>query len=271
LRRTSELAAGVAALAVLALVAAPVAGAAEDRYPWAKRIRAAERYADDRQGVVSFAVVDEGGRLRGDHVDRAHNSHSVVKAMLLLAYLRQADVRHRALTSADRDLLRPMIRRSDNGTATAVYDRVGPGALYALADDARMRHFSTQAVWGLSQITARDQARFFYRIARLVPDRHRGFAMRLLTRIVQAQRWGIPPVAPDGWTLYFKGGWAPASSDGGRWGVNQVMLLRKAPRRFALAILTRYQPSKAYGIRTLRGVARRLLRGYERFDGPARR
>jgi hypothetical protein len=254
-------------LAALALVAAAPADAADDHYPWAKRVRAAERYADTRQGIVSFAAVGEDRKLRGDHVDRRHNSHSVVKAMLLLAYLRQPDVRHRDLTNADRKLLRPMIRRSDNGTASTVYGRVGPGALYALAREAKMKHFSTQGVWGLSQITARDQAGFFFRIKRYVPDRHRDFAMGLLTEIVPSQRWGIPPVAPGGWVLHFKGGWAPTSSDGGRWGINQVMLLRKAPRRFSLAILTRYQPSKAYGIRTLRGVARRLLRGYGRFDG----
>jgi hypothetical protein len=254
-----------AALAALALIAPVSAGArAADHYPWGKRVKAAQRYADGRAGTVSFAAVDEKGKLHGDHVDRAYNSHSVVKVMLLLAYLRQPDVRDRALTGADRDLLHPMIRRSDNDAASAVYQRVGAGALYALARDARMDHFSTQPVWGLSQITARDQARFFFRLERFIPERHRGFAMRLLTQIVARQRWGIPPVAPDGWTLHFKGGWAPVSSEPG-WGINQVMLLRKPPRRFSLAILTRYDPSKAYGIRTLRGVARRLVRGYERF------
>jgi Beta-lactamase enzyme family len=256
-----------AVLASLGVIAGPAAHGAGDKYPWAKRVRAAEHYADGRDGIVSFAVVGEDRKLRGDHVDRQHNSHSVVKAMLLAAYLRQPDVRHRDLTEADRDLLAPMIRRSDNQSASAVYERVGPGALYALADEARMKRFETQGVWGLSQITARDQARFFYRLANVLPDRHRDFAMRLLTQIVKRQRWGIPPVAPRGWTLHFKGGWAPTSSDGGRWGINQVMLLRKAPRRFAVAILTRYSPSKKYGIRTLRGVARRLLRGYGRFDG----
>jgi Beta-lactamase enzyme family len=264
-RRLKRTLAGAAALASLGVITAAPAEAAGDRYPWAKRIRAAEHYADGRQGIVSFAVVGEDRKLRGDHVDRQHNSHSVVKAMLLAAYLRQPDVRHRDLTEADRDLLGPMIRRSDNRSASTVYDRVGPGALYALADEARMKRFSTQGVWGLSQITARDQARFFYRLENVLPDRHRDFAMRLLTQIVKRQRWGIPPVAPRGWVLHFKGGWAPTSSDGGRWGINQVMLLRKAPRRFAVAILTRYSPGKKYGIRTLRGVARRLLRGYERF------
>jgi hypothetical protein len=266
-RRLTRTLALAAALASLGAIAAAPAHAAGDHYPWAKRVQAAQHYADGRQGIVSFAVVGEDKKVRGDHVDRQHNSHSVVKAMLLAAYLRQPDVRHRDLTEADRDLLGPMIRRSDNQSASTVYERVGPGALYALADEARMKRFSTQGVWGLSQITARDQARFFYRLENVLPDRHREFAMRLLTQIVKRQRWGIPPVAPRGWALHFKGGWAPTSSDGGRWGINQVMLLRKAPRRFAVAILTRYSPSKKYGIRTLRGVARRLLRGYGRFDG----
>lgn len=242
------------------------AGGEAGNYPWAKRIKAAERYADARAGRISFAVVDEGGRLRGDHVGRGHNSHSVVKAMLLLAYLRQPEVRDRELNESDRRLLEPMIRRSDNQTANAVYERVGPGALYALARDAEMKRFSTQSVWGLSQITASDQARFFYRLERFIPQGHRGYAMELLTEVVKRQRWGIPPVAPDGWRLHFKGGWAPVSSEPG-WGINQVMLLRDPPRRFSLAVLTRYNPGKRYGIRTVRGVAKRLLRRYERFDG----
>jgi len=93
-----------------------------------------------------------------------------------------------------------------------------------------------------------------------IPKRHRGYALHLLTRIVAAQRWGIPPVAPGGWKLHFKGGWSGRPS----WRVNQVMLLRKPPRRLSVAILTREQPAKRYGERTIEGVARRLLRGYNR-------
>ncbi len=69
-----------------------------------------------------------------------------------------------------------------------------------------MDHFTTQPVWGLSTITAREQARFFLRIERFIPRRHRAYAMRLLNSIIHRQRWGIPPVAPRGWKLYFKGG-----------------------------------------------------------------
>lgn len=228
-------------------------------YPWAQRVAAAKRFAESRAGRISFAVVDEGGALHGSHLDRVHNSASVVKVMFMVALLREPDVRDDALSSAERHLLEPMITHSDNAAANAVYERVGEPALYRLAADAGMDHFTTQPTWGLSTITAREQARFFFRLQRYIPERHRAYAMRLLTRIVSRQRWGIPPVAPSGWKLHFKGGWSGRPS----WRVNQVMLLRKPPRRFSLAILTREQPSKEYGEHSIEGVAKRLLRGYD--------
>lgn len=268
--RSPPLAATVVALAAgAALVAgigsaggAPVGGGAHAEYPWPKRIAAAERFADRRAGRISFAVVDEAGRLRGDHLHRVHNSASVVKVMLMVALLREPGVRHDALTRSEKHLLGPMIRRSDNAAANAIYARVGPGSLRHLARDAGMRGFTTQAVWGLSTITAAGQARFFHRLEEFVPRRHRGYALHLLTRIVGAQRWGIPPAAPRGWRLHFKGGWSGAPS----WRVNQVMLLRRPPRRLALAILTREQPSMRYGELSIEGVAARLLRRYNRFS-----
>lgn len=253
---------GVAAAGALAAFAVGgstrAAAPTPESYPWPKRIAAAQRFADGRLGTVSFAVVDETGDLRGDHVDRVHNSASVVKVMFMVALLREPGVRHDRLTASEKHLIGPMIKRSDNGAATAIYNRVGEGALYRLARDAKMRHFTTQPLWGLSTITPKEQARFAYRLEDFIPRRHRGYAMHMLTKVVSSQRWGIPPVAPGGWTLHFKGGWSGAPS----WRVNQVMLLRKPPRRFSLAILTREQPSQGYGERTIEGVARRLLSGY---------
>ncbi len=83
--------------------------------------------------------------------------------------------------------------------------------------------------------------------------------MRLLRTIVPAQRWGIARARPDGWTLYFKGGW----SSGRALVDDQVALLTRGRDRVALAILTAGKPDMAYGNATLRGVARRLLRGLE--------
>jgi hypothetical protein len=253
---------GITVLAAFLVAGQAVAEAPPAHYPWAKRVAAAKRFADQRAGRISFAFVDESGRLHGSHPDRVHNSASVVKVLFMVALLREPGVRHGELTSSEKALLEPMIQRSDNQAANAVFNRVGQQALIDLADRVGLRHFTTQPTWGLTTITAGSQARFMSELESWIPKRHRRYAMHLLTQIVPSQRWGIPPVAPPGWTLQFKGGWSGAPS----WRVNQAMLLRRAPRRFSIAILTREQPSFSYGTESIEGVAKRLLAGYNRFS-----
>lgn len=228
-------------------------------HPWTERVRDASRYLRARSGSGSFAVIDERGRIHGYHRAVQYSSASLVKAMLLVAYLRRPDVRHRRLRGSERSLLGPMIRISDNDAATAIYGRVGASGLTHLARRAGMRRFAPNPVWGGSQVTARDQARFFFRIRGLVPKRHRSYALGLLRRIVSAQRWGIPRSRPPRWRLHFKGGWVP-EDDG--WRVHQAALLRQGHRKLAIAVLTRGSPSLSYGADTIAGVTARLLRGY---------
>jgi hypothetical protein len=245
--------------AVLAAVAAIglVPAAAEAATPgWWERGDAAERYLEERQGIVSFAFVTPRGKLRGHRKWRPAPSASVLKAMLLVAYLNRASVRKRALTQDDRALLAPMIRWSDNVTATRVLGIVGERRLDRLADRAGMRHFRLRSPWGLSEITAGDQARFFHRIDRYVPRRHRGYARWLLAHVVRSQRWGIPPKVPSGWRVFFKGGWGSGT---GRV-THQSALLQDGRLRISIAVLTEWNPSHAYGTRTIRGIAARLLR-----------
>ena len=249
---------GIALLLGLFATGQATAQAPRTHPHWAKRVKAAERFAEARAGRISFAIVDENGKMHASHPDRVHNSASVVKVLFMIALLREHGVRHDNLTDSEKALLEPMIQRSDNQAATAIFNRVGQPALYRLADEAGLDHFSTQPTWGLTTITAGSQARFFSHIQDFIPKRHRAYAMKLLSNIVPSQRWGIPPVAPAHWKLYFKGGWSGAPS----WRVNQVMLLRRPPRSFSVAILTREQPSKAYGEQSIQGVAKRLLEGY---------
>jgi Beta-lactamase enzyme family len=211
----------------------------------------AERYAAHRRGTVAFAVVGPDRRVRGLRVSERFPSASVVKAMLLVARLRERG--SRPLTAADRARLRPMIERSDNGAAEAMHDVVGNRRLYVLAKAAGMRRFEMTRFLFDTQITAADQARFFERIDRLVPRRHRPYARRLLSGIIAPQRWGIASVARRrGLKAFFKGGWRTGI-------VHQVALLEHNGHRVALAILTRGE-SMAYGEATLAGITRRLLR-----------
>jgi len=243
----------LAALALLAALAWPASAQA-----WTPHVARAAEWAAARQGSIAFAVRTED-RLWGRGLDRQVPSASVFKAMLLVTYLRQPSVRHRDLTDGDRALLRPMIRRSDNAAATRVRDIVGNRAVVRLARLAGMTRFEVAQVWGLSRITARDQTRFFLDIEGLLPARHRAYALKLLRTIVPSQRWGLAQVIPDGWTLYFKGGWGSGTGAVD----HQVGLLARGEDHVAIAVLTTGNPSHAYGKATLRGVSKRLLEGLD--------
>jgi beta-lactamase class A len=218
-------------------------------------IASAREYASQRPGIVAFAVRSEDG-FAGVDADRVFASASVLKAMLLVAYARQA--RTRAFTPAEKALLGPMIRRSDNPAANTIFTRVGTARLQRLATTAGMRRFrAASPIWGNSQITARDQTRFFLRIDSLLPRRHRAYGLRLLRTITPSQRWGIGEVELPDWRVYFKGGWGSGT---GRVD-HQVALLLKPGRRLAVAVLTADNGTHTKGKETLAGVFKRLLSG----------
>jgi beta-lactamase class A len=239
-------------LVLIALLPAVAQGA-----PWHPGLHAAKAYAAHRHGSIAFAVRTESAAY-GWHERRTFPSASVLKAMLLVAYLNEHSVRRRPLHARERALLAPMIRRSDNAAASSIFVQVGTARLRNLARRAGMRRFAPASpIWGNSRIDAADQARFFLHIDSLVPKRHRRYAMYLLAHVVPSQRWGIGEVVPHGWRIYFKGGWGSGT---GRVD-HQVALLTRGRERVSVAILTYADGSHAYGKETLRGVSKRLLRG----------
>ena len=246
----------VAVLAALAVASSASAAGQQ----WQPSVGAAASYAAQRHGVIAFAVRTPTRRW-GWHATRVFPSASVLKAMLLVAYLDLPSVRARPLGPQDRALLAPMIRRSDNADADRVVGIVGAARLRDLAHRAGMRRFApVSGIWGLSRIDAADQARFFLRIDSLLAPRHRAYAMRLLNTVSPAQRWGIARVRPSGWRLYFKGGWGSGTG----WVDHQTALLTRGDQRVSLSILTFEDGSHTYGMQTEQGIAARLLRGLAR-------
>ncbi len=224
---------------------------------WQPGVRAAIAYAHTRAGEVSFAV-RTADREWGWRTTRTVPSASVLKAMLLVAYLDDPRVRNRALRLADDRLIDPMIERSDNEAATRVLQFVGARGVYGVAERAHMRHFVLDPdIWGLSRIDAEDQARFFLHIDSHVVARHRAQAMHLLASVVPSQRWGIGRLHLPGWQLYFKGGWGAGTGEV----EHQSVLLRHGATRVALSVLITDSPSHAYAKQTLQGEFERLLRG----------
>ena len=225
-------------------------------FPPPGRVQAARRFLSQRAGIVSWALIDSHGRMHGLAAQRTFISASLVKAMLLVAYLRHAG--NRAPSPGERALLGPMITRSDNRLATAVFERVGDAGLRALAARAGMRSFSVSGYWSGSHFSAGDQARFFRAFDLLVPERSRAYARGLLSSIVAWQRWGFSRFSlAAGFHTFFKGGWRRTGL--GRL-VHEAALFERGPLRVSMAVLSDGNPSHDYGTATLRGVAQRIFR-----------
>jgi len=223
-------------------------------WPSAAALATTERWLRGRVGVTALAVIDSRGRLHGYRYDTQFGSASLVKAMLLVQYLRT----HARIPTHERFLLTRMIVGSDNAATDTVFAQVGTGGLSDLARVAGMGRFTPSGVWALSMVTAADQARFFFRIDSLVPERQRALLERVLAERGRYRGWGIPQAAlPRGWRVWWKDGWMHSA---------RGELLLQAARlegqgiTFAVAVIADGQPTSGYGVATMRGVGERLLR-----------
>jgi hypothetical protein len=244
-------------------------GADTDAAPTDDQVAAAVAYLKGRRGArKAFAVIDTKGRLSGWNADRRFVTASVVKAMLLVAYLRRVDAAGRGLTVAERALLGPMIRVSDNDAATAIWRRVGDIGLRRVAALVGMTRFligpqwirscrCSARAWARAQITAGDQARLFAALDRVLPARFLAYGKNLLETVVADSSWGIPSVArPLGWRAFWKVG-LRATGLGGL--IHQAARLEDGDRVMAIAVLTDGDPTYLYGKGTVAGVAQRLV------------
>lgn len=258
--RCRRAAAAYGAVVLLGAVAAPAlatqyqgsgVGHPQPATPSPAQLVAARDFINSRAGHDAFAVVDSHGVLSGVHMHDRFHSASLVKAMLLVAYLQDQEASHSGIDSS---LLYPMIHASDNGAASAVFGIVGQGGLSRVAQEVGMTDFSTSGAWGFTMISAADQARFFYVQDSLIPPKWDGYARFLLSTIEGDQSWGIPAAARPRFAVFFKGGWLPSEGL-----VNQAGRLERPGQTLSIAVLTDNGPGMGYGEDTIAGVTARLI------------
>jgi uncharacterized protein GlcG (DUF336 family) len=221
-------------------------------FPAKNAVAQAFEWAAGRSGNVAVAVVDSHGDLSGVRAHETFEGASLVKAMLLVAFLRARPAADASLDAVATE----MIEESDNASAYTIYAVVGASGLKKVAALSGMEDFTPGGTWVDSRVSAADQARFFFDFERYLPAARRAFARELLSGVTAMQRWGIPAAAgPAGWTTFFKGGWLGMD--------NHLMLqaawLEKGNQRWALAVMTDEDPNRAYGWDTQKGVTGLLL------------
>jgi hypothetical protein len=227
-------------------------------YPGPAAISRATQYLATRLGRTAFAVLDSEGRLSGVNVHWTFPTASVVKAMLLVGYLRRLDaLGQHHVDSYSNSFLYPMIHVSDNNAATTCWTYVGDSGLYQVAAAAGMTDFSVNGLWGTALLSPADQARFFFEMDSLIPREFVGYARFLLSTIVGWQSWGVPVIArPLGYQVFFKDGSEPTGL--GQL-VHQIARLEGNGRTFSIAVMTDGDPTMQYGIDTIQGVTAALL------------
>lgn len=213
-----------------------------------------------RTGTEAVAVFDrKNGITCLVNSARRYDSASVVKVTVLGALLRRAAERGRALTSQEKSLAHAMITRSDNGATSTLWRSLGRSRIQRFVRLTKMSQTKVGpgGYWGLTQITARDELRLLKvltRHNRVLPDRSRAYALKLMSQVVSSQRWGVAAGAPSRTGVHLKNGWLPRY--GRSWRVHSIGSFDGGGRDYMIVVLTQNAPSMTYGIGSIERVAR---------------
>ncbi|MGW7822247.1 serine hydrolase [Streptomyces puniciscabiei] len=241
---------------------------------------------------ATAAVLDLDGTARTPLLhgpDSAYDTASIVKVDILSALLLQAQDAGRRLTAEERGLAEPMIKRSDNAAADALWRRIGRASGLAAANK-RLGLASTTGgpggKWGLTRTTASDQVRLLRAVfdgdaagqqgstAQRGPTAKSGstaqsgspsksalnaesrtYVRTLMSQVVPEQTWGVSAVGGSGTPRALKNGWLQRNTSG-LWDVNSVGQVTVKGHRCLVAVLSNGSASMSDGISLVERTAR---------------
>ncbi|MEV0197481.1 serine hydrolase [Nonomuraea sp. NPDC050691] len=235
-----------------------------------------DRYLAGRSGPVTAMVRDlTDGRLYRYHRDERLITASSAKVQILMALLLRTP--WRKLPTAVRRDADLMIRYSDNHAADRLWSRIGGPDGFTRAGRAfGLRHTSGVPgrcvdlyCWGITPTSAEDQVRLVRALVSdrsPLPEKDREQVLRLMGRVVAGQDWGISAAACGRDRVALKNGWLKRVSTK-RWAVVTVGLIRgrgkgAAGHDYAVAVLSEGAAEVGYGIATVEGVAKRVMKAF---------
>jgi beta-lactamase class A len=218
--------------------------------------------------VVGLAAADPGADLTCQFHQKLHfYAASVIKVTIISALLLKVHGPS-GLTRAQRNLAYLMITQSNNNAATNLWQDVGMTDMQRFLDRAGMRHTLLSDAWGLTLITAQDELTLLHQLVsgKVLGKNSRRYVLWLMSKVIPAERWGVPVGAPSGVTVQVKNGWLPypRADD---WNINSIGAFTGENIGYQIVILT--GPSaggqtESYGIQTVQaaaGVINRQLAG----------
>ncbi len=193
-------------------------------------------YLAGRSGNVAVAWRKSGSStIHSYYKGRATNvTASIVKVQIMATVMSQAQQKGRGLTAWEKSQMVPMIRVSDNDSATNLWRHVGGApAVQAVNDRMGLRSTVNNSAWGLTVTSAPDNVVLVDHFARKNPvlnDSMRAYGLSLMRG---ATTWGVNQ--GPGTDIAVKNGWLPRT-DG--WHVNSIGYNHHTPGAYTAAVLT---------------------------------
>ncbi|MGN7247865.1 FG-GAP-like repeat-containing protein [Janibacter anophelis] len=241
---------------------AQVQTSAAASFPFESELRS---YLNSRPGAVGVAVrlPGTGRSFTYTKVSSRNVTASIVKVHIMAAVMMKAQDEGRSLSSWEKSQMSPMIRYSDNNSATALFNHIGGRSGLDRAA-ARLGMNATHADpynhWGLTSTTAADQAELMEHFARpsdALNQTNRYYALNLMRGISSSQDWGVTAGPPSG-SVALKNGWLPRT-DG--WHVNSIGWAKVSTADYTIGVLTHHNPGNmSTEIATIEGVSRIVYR-----------
>jgi beta-lactamase class A len=220
---------------------------------------ALDAIATDTRFSVSVLDVDTGEELT--YGSGQFDTASIVKVDILAALLHQHAEAGTAMTAAQEELAAAMIERSDNASATVLFQAVGGeegleefNRLIGLTDT----DVGADGSWGLTQTTSADQVRLLQVVLgddSVLGADDRAYVESLMTQVVDAQNFGVSAAADDPDAAALKVGYLQRSATG-RWDVTSIGRIEAAGRTYLLAVLSDGSRDLAAGTEVVDAVAR---------------
>lgn len=243
-----------------------------------------------RESLTSVVLYDRVADVTCLQNDvRRQDAASVVKPIILGALLFE----HGGdLTEEEKSLAEKMITSSDNSATDVLWERLShpkdpshpgpdPVKVQDFLDASRMNDtvLDKEGLWGLTQVTARDQAKLLQLFTgqddAVLDAASRAYALDLLNTVQDDQRWGVPEGAPEEAVVHVKNGWLQRSENADRvfdrldWKVNSMGAFTHPEGRFDYGIVVLSENNRPpagsaaesgwdYGIGTVEGVARAI-------------
>ncbi len=220
----------------------------------------AARIAAERQGIVGVAVLNmRTGDIYSVRASRSFPMFSTAKVPIMVGVLNKVQREKRGVAGWEDSLIRAMIQHSDNDSATSLITHAGG----AQAVTQYLRSIGLDATtmdndaWGYSTTTPQDMARLMAKLGNctILNADLCHYALEIMRGVTPEQRWGVSAGPPKSVSVALKNGWSP---DEGGWTINSIGYVKGKQMRYAIAVYTTPNPTKPYGIDTIKAISTQI-------------